>query len=61
MTGSNIVIGINVLMKHCNVTVTNKPLRKLGEICKIVGGGTPSKSNPMFYEGEIPWSYETVC
>jgi len=29
---------------------------ELGEICKIVGGGTPSKSNPMFYEGEIPWA-----
>jgi len=29
---------------------------ELGKICKIVGGGTPSKSNPKFYEGEIPWA-----
>lgn len=29
---------------------------ELGEILlSIVGGGTPSKSNPSFYEGNIPW------
>ena len=29
--------------------------RKLGEVCKIIGGGTPSKNNKSFYDGEIPW------
>ena len=29
---------------------------KLGEVCNIVGGGTPSKSNEDFYGGEIPWA-----
>mgnify|MGYP000197155192 CR=1 FL=1 len=29
---------------------------KLGEVCNIVGGGTPTKSNEDFYGGEIPWA-----
>lgn len=29
---------------------------ELGEVLlSIVGGGTPSKSNPSYYEGDIPW------
>ncbi|MGH7034621.1 MAG: restriction endonuclease subunit S [Stellaceae bacterium] len=28
---------------------------KLGELCTIVGGGTPERSNPDFYDGDIPW------
>jgi type I restriction enzyme S subunit len=31
-------------------------LFKLGEVCKLVGGGTPSKANTDFYLGEIPWA-----
>jgi type I restriction enzyme S subunit len=31
-------------------------LYKLGQICKLVGGGTPSKSNAGFYNGDIPWA-----
>ncbi|OYQ25109.1 hypothetical protein CHU93_14885 [Sandarakinorhabdus cyanobacteriorum] len=33
------------------MTVT-KPL---GELCSIVGGGTPSRKNPAFFGGDIPW------
>jgi len=32
------------------------PIRKLGDVCNIVGGGTPSKANDSFYEGDIPWA-----
>ena len=28
----------------------------LGDVCHIVGGGTPSKSNDDFYTGNIPWA-----
>lgn len=27
----------------------------LGDVVEIKGGGTPSKSNPTFYTGDIPW------
>ncbi|MBK1734484.1 hypothetical protein CKO15_04120 [Halorhodospira abdelmalekii] len=30
--------------------------KPLGEVCNVVGGGTPSKRNPAFYEGDIPWA-----
>jgi len=30
--------------------------KKLGEVCNIIGGGTPSKGNNDFYGGNIPWA-----
>ncbi len=31
-------------------------MAKLGELCKIQSGGTPSRSNPKYWEdGQIPW------
>ena len=30
--------------------------RLIGELCEIVGGGTPSKSNAAFFGGDIPWA-----
>jgi type I restriction enzyme S subunit len=29
--------------------------RKLGELAEIVGGGTPSTSNPEYWNGDIDW------
>ena len=29
---------------------------KLGDVCTFIGGGTPSKKNPAFYGGTIPWA-----
>jgi len=30
---------------------------KLGDVCNLVGGGTPSKKNDdYYYEGDIPWA-----
>jgi type I restriction enzyme S subunit len=28
---------------------------RLGELGYVMGGGTPSKSNPIFWDGSIPW------
>lgn len=29
---------------------------KLGKLCQIIGGGTPSKNSKEFYNGQIPWA-----
>src|SRR5689334_16351690 len=31
------------------------PLRRLGDCAKFLSGGTPSKANSEFWEGDIPW------
>ena len=31
-------------------------LKKLGEVCNVIGGGTPSKSNSKFFGGDIFWA-----
>lgn len=33
----------------------NWQVLKLGQICKTTSGGTPSRRNPEFYQGSIPW------
>lgn len=30
-------------------------VKDIGEICQIVGGGTPSTDNPKFWNGQIQW------
>ena len=32
------------------------PVKPVGELCDIIGGGTPSKSNTAFFSGSIPWA-----
>ncbi len=36
--------------------MSNWQTKKLGEICNFIGGGTPSKNVPHFWNGEIPWA-----
>ena len=30
-------------------------IKKLGNVCKTTSGGTPSRKNKAYFEGEIPW------
>jgi type I restriction enzyme S subunit len=30
--------------------------RNIGDVCRIIGGGTPSKDRPDYYSGDIPWA-----
>lgn len=32
------------------------PVAAVGDVCDVVGGGTPSKSRADFYGGSIPWA-----
>jgi type I restriction enzyme S subunit len=48
--------------------VTAWPSVPLGEVCEIVGGGTPSRAVPNYYGGTIPWltvkdlkSHNLIC
>jgi len=37
--------------------MSNYPTKKIGEVLeKIMGGGTPSKSNSAYWDGNIPWA-----
>lgn len=31
-------------------------MKKLGDLCEVVGGGTPSKKNNRFFQGSILWA-----
>lgn len=30
--------------------------KRLGDVCRPVGGGTPSRAHPEYWNGEIPWA-----
>jgi type I restriction enzyme S subunit len=32
------------------------PVKMLGDVCQVIGGGTPPKNRPDFYHGDIPWA-----
>lgn len=31
-------------------------IKKLGEVCELIGGGTPSIHESSYYGGNIPWA-----
>jgi type I restriction enzyme, S subunit len=35
--------------------MVNWPTKKLGDVTKIEGGGTPSTKNPLFWNGDVSW------
>ena len=36
--------------------ISNWKMVKLGDVCRIIGGGTPAKNNVDYYKGNIPWA-----
>lgn len=47
---------LSVERYQVKVAVTRAwPMVPLGQLARRVSGGTPSKANPHFWEGEIPW------
>jgi type I restriction enzyme S subunit len=28
----------------------------IGDVCNVIGGGTPAKNRPEFYRGDVPWA-----
>jgi len=47
---------LSILMMLFSNLQKNCPVHSLGNLCTIVGGGTPSKSKTEFFEGNIPWA-----
>ena len=48
-------LGTRLASEVFNRAVEKHPIRPLADLVAIRGGGTPSKSNPFFWEGAIPW------
>lgn len=44
--------GASVIINHA---VETHPIRSLKDVVSIRGGGTPSKSDPFYWDGSIPW------
>src|SRR2546422_4861336 len=36
--------------------VTGWTTKRLGDVCQPIGGGTPARSQPQFWNGDIPWA-----
>ena len=48
--------GISNIMKRANNEAVSKfCIAHIKDVCKVNSGGTPSRSNKSFYEGNIPW------
>lgn len=37
------------------ITITDYPLKRISELCKIGSGGTPARRHKEYYNGTIPW------
>ena len=52
----------DVTKKIPNIDCSNVELKKLGEVCNVQSGGTPSKKESEYWNGgTIPWLASTVC
>jgi type I restriction enzyme S subunit len=44
-----------VFRRQFGSNLDSGPFKLLGEVARITGGGTPSRSRPDYFEGSIPW------
>jgi type I restriction enzyme M protein len=54
----NIITGAKQVIANWKPKIEIDPeweMVKLGDVCEMASGGTPSKSNPGFWTGNIPW------
>ena len=47
--------GIDIIQKKKKKDVFKYPIIKIKDICQLGSGGTPSRSCPQYYKGNIPW------
>lgn len=55
---SGIIVGAKQIAQNWKPKIDIDPeweKVKLGEVCAMASGGTPSTSNPAFWEGSMPW------
>jgi len=45
----------SLLHKELNPAGKDWEVKNIGEVCKIVGGGTPSREDLKHFKGDIPW------
>ena len=41
--------------KTPGITITEYPMKRISELCKIGSGGTPARRHKEYYNGTIPW------
>jgi len=46
---------VNFNKANKQVVISKYPIKKLGEVCEIKIGGTPSRYNPEYFEGDNLW------
>lgn len=59
-TEKNLASAREIFESYLNDVFTRKgegwEEKRLGEVCDVIGGGTPSKNNEDFYDGSLPWA-----
>ena len=47
--------GVDIIQKKQKKEIFKYPIVKIKDLCLLGSGGTPSRSCPQYYKGDIPW------